>query len=94
MVARDGIEPPPPAFSGLRSTTTPIYQAAKDTRFKARNPITSFVIQIHLPASKDVEVFNAIFKSLRDHPLTNHRKDLRDYLFRGLMFEAGLFRPA
>lgn len=26
-------------------------------------------IQIHLPASKDVEVYNAIFKSLRDHLL-------------------------
>lgn len=24
-------------------------------------------IQIHLPATKDVEVYNAIFKSLRDH---------------------------
>ena len=26
-------------------------------------------IQIHLPASKDVEVYNAIFKSLREHLL-------------------------
>lgn len=26
-------------------------------------------IQIHLPATKDIEVFNAIFKSLRDHLL-------------------------
>ena len=24
-------------------------------------------IQIHLPATKDVEVYNAIFKSLKDH---------------------------
>jgi len=24
-------------------------------------------IQIHLPATKDVEVYNAIFKSLREH---------------------------
>jgi hypothetical protein len=24
-------------------------------------------IEIHLPATKDIEVFNAIFKSLRDH---------------------------
>jgi hypothetical protein len=26
-------------------------------------------IQIHLPSTKDVEVFNAIFKSLREHLL-------------------------
>jgi hypothetical protein len=26
-------------------------------------------IQIHLPATKDVEVYNAIFKSLKDHLL-------------------------
>ena len=26
-------------------------------------------IQIHLPATKDVEVFNAIFKSLKEHLL-------------------------
>lgn len=26
-------------------------------------------IQIHLPATKDVEVYNAIFKSLREHLL-------------------------
>jgi hypothetical protein len=24
-------------------------------------------IQIHLPATKDIEVFNAIFKSLKEH---------------------------
>lgn len=24
-------------------------------------------IQIHLPATKDIEVYNAIFKSIRDH---------------------------
>ncbi len=24
-------------------------------------------IQIHLPATKDVEVYNAIFKALREH---------------------------
>lgn len=28
-----------------------------------------FNIQIHLPATKDIEVFNAIFKSLKDHLL-------------------------
>lgn len=30
-------------------------------------PSLHYNIQIHLPASKDVEVYNAIFKSLREH---------------------------
>jgi hypothetical protein len=30
-------------------------------------PALHYNIQIHLPASKDVEVYNAIFKSLREH---------------------------
>jgi hypothetical protein len=32
-------------------------------------PALHYSIQIHLPASKDIEVFNAIFKSLREHLL-------------------------
>lgn len=40
-------------------------------------------IQIHLPATKDVEVYNAIFKFT-----SLNSKDVRDFLFRGLMFEA------
>ena len=32
-------------------------------------PGLHYNIQIHLPASKDVEVYNAIFKSLREHLL-------------------------
>lgn len=32
------------------------------------NPLgLTYTIQIHLPATKDIEVFNAIFRSLRDH---------------------------
>jgi hypothetical protein len=30
-------------------------------------PGLHYNIQIHLPATKDVEVYNAIFKSLREH---------------------------
>lgn len=30
-------------------------------------PSFHYNIQVHLPATKDVEVYNAIFKSLRDH---------------------------
>ncbi len=33
-------------------------------------PGLHYNIQIHLPATKDVEVYNAIFKSLREHLLT------------------------
>ena len=32
-------------------------------------PTLHYNIQIHLPATKDIEVFNAIFKSLREHLL-------------------------
>ena len=35
----------------------------------AHQPTLHYNIQIHLPATKDVEVFNAIFKSLREHLL-------------------------
>jgi hypothetical protein len=40
------------------------------TREVARHrPTLHYNIQIHLPATKDVEVFNAIFKSLKEHLL-------------------------
>lgn len=35
----------------------------------SHRPTLHYNIQIHLPATKDVEVFNAIFKSLREHLL-------------------------
>ena len=34
-----------------------------------QGPGLHYNIQIHLPATKDVEVYNAIFKSLREHLL-------------------------
>jgi len=41
-----------------------------DIRERHATPATlHYNIQIHLPATKDVEVFNAIFKSLREHLL-------------------------
>jgi len=43
--------------------------AAKDQHPGAHRPTLHYNIQIHLPATKDVEVFNAIFKSLREHLL-------------------------
>jgi hypothetical protein len=36
---------------------------------KPSRPTLHYNIQIHLPATKDVEVFNAIFKSLKEHLL-------------------------
>jgi hypothetical protein len=41
-----------------------------DARHKVHVPVgLHYNIQIHLPATKDVEVYNAIFKSLKDHLL-------------------------
>ena len=37
------------------------------TQRKSRTPALHYNIQIHLPATKDIEVFNAIFKSLKEH---------------------------
>jgi len=39
----------------------------KDVSEKLKSLGLHYNIQIHLPATKDVEVYNAIFKSLKDH---------------------------
>jgi hypothetical protein len=39
----------------------------KDSTEKLKSLGLHYNIQIHLPATKDVEVYNAIFKSLKDH---------------------------
>ena len=39
----------------------------KQTKEKLKSLGLHYNIQIHLPATKDVEVYNAIFKSLKDH---------------------------
>jgi len=42
----------------------------QDTRkIQKTHPSLHYDIQIHLPATKDIEVFNAIFKSLKEHLL-------------------------
>ena len=43
--------------------------APKEPPAALHRPTLHYNIQIHLPATKDVEVFNAIFKSLREHLL-------------------------
>jgi hypothetical protein len=43
-----------------------------EKQFKGKGQLTvglHYNIQIHLPATKDLEVYNAIFKSLKDHLL-------------------------
>lgn len=47
----------------------PIVQSEKHDRSSSHRPSLHYNIEIHLPATKDVEVFNAIFKSLREHLL-------------------------
>lgn len=47
----------------------PAAAAAKELAATTHRPTLHYNIQIHLPATKDVEVFNAIFKSLREHLL-------------------------
>ncbi len=48
----------------------PLVKRASDTSHpQPDRPTLHYNIQIHLPATKDVEVFNAIFKSLREHLL-------------------------
>lgn len=54
-------EPPAIAFESA---------ATKQAPSVAGSPILAglhYNVQIHLPATKDVEVYNAIFKSLREH---------------------------
>jgi hypothetical protein len=41
----------------------------RESAAPSHRPTLHYNIQIHLPATKDVEVFNAIFKSLREHLL-------------------------
>lgn len=41
----------------------------RESATTSHRPTLHYNIQIHLPATKDVEVFNAIFKSLREHLL-------------------------
>lgn len=41
----------------------------RESATTSHRPTLHYNIQIHLPATKDVEVFNAIFKSLKEHLL-------------------------
>ncbi len=63
----DGEQPDAPPPSKERETHPP--PAPTPAAAHPARPSLHYNIQIHLPATKDVEVFNAIFKSLRAHLL-------------------------
>lgn len=58
------VEPPSPPSTEVSEGTPPPTGAALGA-----SPLSGlhYNIQIHLPATKDVEVYNAIFKSLKEH---------------------------
>jgi uncharacterized protein DUF5343 len=61
--AADPIEEPHSVLAGENSKS--LGEGSK----RIASPGLHYNIQIHLPATKDVEVYNAIFKSLREHLL-------------------------
>ena len=60
--------PPAPKPEAPADLPTPP-AGQKEIQQISHRPTLHYNIQIHLPATKDVEVFNAIFKSLREHLL-------------------------
>lgn len=62
----------PPTLQEVKvaAQETPPQKEAEETLPKSHGrPSLHYNIQIHLPATKDIEVFNAIFKSLKEHLL-------------------------
>jgi Family of unknown function (DUF5343) len=57
---------PPPKKRGKHKEAEEEEEEAED-RVRIKTPGLHYNIEIHLPATKDVEVYNAIFKSLREH---------------------------
>lgn len=59
-----------PSTSAINTETTDSSNTEIDVTIPASNsqaPGLHYNIQVHLPATKDIEVYNAIFKSLREH---------------------------
>jgi hypothetical protein len=64
--------PEPKSEASTSSTTPPNSASASPPEAATKShgrPSLHYNIQIHLPATKDIEVFNAIFKSLKEHLL-------------------------
>ncbi len=62
------VPPAKPAIEEVRQPKPEQPKPEQQPNEKAR-PTLHYNIQIHLPATKDVEVFNAIFKALKEHLL-------------------------
>jgi hypothetical protein len=58
---------PPPKKKGKQREGHGDEEDDSEEHIKIRTPGLHYNIEIHLPATKDVEVYNAIFKSLREH---------------------------
>ena len=75
LLALADINPAAPKPAAVQKTeeSSPAHSslivAPKEPTTSSHRPTLHFNIQIHLPATKDVEVFNAIFKSLKEHLL-------------------------
>lgn len=63
------IEAPQKEFIGNSTTINPVRPYADAPSSKGIN--LAYTINLNLPATKDIEVFNAIFKSLKTHLLEN-----------------------
>ncbi len=62
--------PPTPTEAKVAPQVIPPPKEADEAAPKTHGrPSLHYNIQIHLPATKDIEVFNAIFKSLKEHLL-------------------------
>ena len=55
----------------LTAAEAPSTPPTSDSQINEKKISLSYTINLNLPASKDVEVFNAIFKSLKEHILGN-----------------------
>jgi hypothetical protein len=68
----DDIEVTPTQLNNSSQIQNPIHEIARIPSAQASKGINlSYTINLNLPATKDVEVFNAIFKSLKEHLIAN-----------------------
>lgn len=68
----DEIEVTSAQSSNSSQTQTPMHEIARMPSASSGKGINlSYTINLNLPATKDVEVFNAIFKSLKEHLINN-----------------------
>jgi hypothetical protein len=63
------VAPAPEPKTEVNPTQPPLPRIPTNDTHTTQRPTLHYNIQIHLPATKDVEVFNAIFKALREHLL-------------------------